>query len=125
MDSTELVLTEAVAPPVPLDILKAKVPGKITNESKVTGCSEEKNEQVARDFESILLNRLLDGMKDTIGDWGFEKDGASEQVHGIFWFFLARHIADNGGFGLWKDIYRLMTENAATNAPNDSLNGSV
>ncbi|MEJ2648354.1 MAG: hypothetical protein P8016_08120 [Sedimentisphaerales bacterium] len=50
-------------------------------------------------------------MKDTIGNWGFEKDSASEQVDGIFWLYLARDMADKGGLGLWKNIYDSMPGN--------------
>jgi hypothetical protein len=47
-------------------------------------------------------------MKNTVGDWGFEKDGASQQIQGIFWLYLAQDIADKGGVGLWKDIYEFL-----------------
>ena len=97
MDSVKLILTEAVSPPVPLAYL-----------NKIDGVSEEKKKQIAKDFESVLINKLLDQMKNTIGDWGFEKDGVSKQVQGIFWLYLARDIANNGGFGMWKDIYQFL-----------------
>jgi Rod binding domain-containing protein len=98
MDSSKLILTEAVSPPTPLEHL-----------DRIDGASEEKKKQIAKDFESVLINKLLDEMKNSIGEWGFDKDGVSKQVQGIFWLYLARDIADNGGFGLWKDIYRFLT----------------
>ncbi len=98
MDSAKLMLTEAVLLPVPLERL-----------NKIDGISEEKKKQLAKDFESVFINKLLDGMEKTIGQWGFEKDGVSEQVMGIFWLYLARDIANNGGFGMWKDIYKSLT----------------
>jgi Rod binding domain-containing protein len=76
--------------------------------------SEARKKQVARDFESVFISKLLDQMKDTIGDWGFERDGASQQIHGIFWLYLARDVANKGGFGLWKDIYNLLTASDGT-----------
>ncbi len=68
---------------------------------------EERKRQIARDFESVLLTKLFDQVRESIGTWGFEEeDVASQQVQGLFWFYLARDVADKGGFGLWKDIYQ-------------------
>lgn len=71
--------------------------------------SEEKKKQLARDFESVLLTKMFDEVRQSIGQWGLdegEEDGASEQVHGLFWLYLARDVADKGGFGLWQEIYQ-------------------
>ncbi len=111
MDSTELILTEAVSPPTLLKDL-----------SKIGGVSdsEEKKKQVAKDFESVFINKLLDEMKNTIGGWGFEEDGTSRQVQGIFWLYLARDIANKGGFGLWKDLHEFLTNPSQTNTTPES-----
>jgi Rod binding domain-containing protein len=85
------------------------------------GMSEQEKEQIAKDFESLLLNKLLDEMKNTIGEWGFEKDGPSSQIQGIFWMYLARDIADNGGLGLWKDIYKTLPNNGSENSAGNSM----
>ena len=95
MENGNLLLTGAVSLPTHL--------GQVKN---IDSASETKKKQFAKDFESVFINKLLDEMKNTIGDWGDEKDGASEQIDGIFWMHLARDIADNGGFGMWKDIYQ-------------------
>jgi len=99
MDSANLILTGTVPPPTSLEQM-----------TQIDGVSEAKKKQLAKDFESVFINKLLDEMKKTIGDWGNEKDGASKQIQGIFWLYLARDIADNGGFGMWKDIYRFMND---------------
>ncbi len=99
MDSAKLILTKAVSPPVPLE-----------NLTKIDGISDEKKKQVAKDFESVFINKLLDEMENTIGEWGFEKDGASKQIQGIFSLYLSQHIANNNGLGLWKDIYQFLTD---------------
>ncbi len=114
MDIAKLILTEPVSPPSPLKDL-----------SELDGVSEERKKQVAKDFESVLLNKLLDEMKNTIGDWGFEKDEASRQVQGIFWLYLARDIANNGGFGLWKDIYQFLTNSEQTSTTTEVLDKNV
>ena len=116
MDSSELILTEAVLPPNPLAELAGVKSDRI---------SEEKKEQIAKDFESVLLSRLLDEMKGAIGEWGFEKDGVSAQVEGMFWLYLADEVANNGGFGLWKDIYDFLTDVEQANITTSSLDKSL
>ncbi|OHB62218.1 MAG: hypothetical protein A2168_02130 [Planctomycetes bacterium RBG_13_50_24] len=116
MDSSKLILTEPVSPPVPLDNLR---------KSDFNNIPEEKKKQIAKDFESVLLNKMLDEMKNTVGDWGFEKDGASNQVQGIFWMFLSRDIANNGGIGLWKDIHQFLTNAEKSNTADESLDGQI
>ena len=111
MDASTLLFTERVSPPAPVEQL---------DKLDQAGITEEKKKQIAKDFESLLINKLLDEMKNTIGDWGFEKDGASMQVQGIFWLYLARDIANKGGIGLWKDIYRTLTNNEPVNSAGKS-----
>jgi len=114
MDNAKLILTEAVPPPVPL-----------AQPSKVDCISDDKNKQIAKDFESIVIDKLLNEMKNTVGDWGFEKDGISEQIHGIFWLYLARDIANNGGFGMWKDIYKSLTNSSRENIAVEYTDNNV
>ncbi len=116
MDSAKLILTEPVSPPMPLEHLQ---------KSGLKNVSEEKRKQIAKDFESVLINKMLDEMKNTIGDWGFEKDGPSNQVQGIFWMFLSRDIANNGGLGLWKDIHQFLTNADKANTAGKSLDGQT
>jgi Rod binding domain-containing protein len=95
MDSMNLTLANTVLPQVP--------PGNTKN---IADASQAKKEQFAKDFESVFIEKLLDEMKNTIGDWGFEQDGASQQVQGLFWLNLARDVSKNGGIGMWKEIYQ-------------------
>ena len=90
MDSTKLTFTEQVSPTVPLKQIDKLNPDEV---------SEEKKKQIAKDFESLLINNLLDEMKNTIGSWGFEK----------------------GGFGFWKDIYQTMTKSGHQNPAENSI----
>jgi len=94
MDMAKLILTDSVPPPSVLQ-----------NTDQLASASDAKKIQAAKNFESVFINQLLSEMKDTIGQWGFEKDATFEQINGIFWLYLSRHIADNGGLGMWKDIY--------------------
>jgi Rod binding domain-containing protein len=116
MDSDKLLLTEPVSPPVLLENCRA---------SELKNVSEEKRKQIAKDFESVLINKMLDEMKNTIGSWGFEKDGPSEQMQGIFWMYLARDIGENGGLGLWKDIYQFMNKTDNSSMAGKSLDGQI
>lgn len=76
-------------------------------EQTVSGSdSDAAKEQFAKDFESILIGKLLDEMKNTIGQWGMEQDGTAEQVQGIFWMNLSQELGSQGGLGVWKDIYQ-------------------
>lgn len=77
--------------------------------SDVEGCAERSDAQkreLAKDFESILLTRFFDEVRRSIGNCGFEEDPAGQQIHGMFWSYLAEDMAEKGGFGLSQDIYR-------------------
>jgi len=84
--------------------------------------SEEKKQQVAKDFESILLTRLFEQVQQTMGNLDPEEDGTAQQVQGLFWLYLARDVADKGGVGLWKDIYQNLEQMSAVPNPVDALN---
>ncbi len=64
--------------------------------------------EFAKNFESIFINKLLDTMQETVGQWGFEKDGASNQIQGLFNHYLSEEISEQGGMGLWKEFYNNM-----------------
>ncbi|MBI5724432.1 MAG: rod-binding protein [Planctomycetes bacterium] len=67
----------------------------------------EKAENVAKDFESVLLNKLLDSMKETIGqDDDLTGGPAVDQTYDMFFMMLAQDLARKGGLGLWKDFYK-------------------
>jgi len=110
MDGTNLILTEPTLLPMPFELdARYQIPRPaLGGASRIE--NRESREQIAKDFESVLLAKLVDEMKDTIGDWGFEKDGVCQQVQGIFWLYLARDIANQGGLGLWKDISEVIKD---------------
>ena len=110
MDSSTLILTGAVPQPTPLGQAKT-----------IDSACEAKKEQFAKDFESVFIHKLLDEMKNTIGQWGEEKDGASKQIDSMFWSHLARDLADKGGFGMWKDIYQFLAEPKQGNRASELL----
>ncbi len=109
MDISKAFLTEQVSSP---DLLKAKQDSRCV--------PEEKQEQIAKDFESIFIQKLLDKMKDTVIDWSEEKDGPAKQIDGIFWTHLAREVADQGGLGMWKDIYQFFKDTQTFDSSNEN-----
>ena len=116
MDSTKLILTEPASSPSMLEHL---------NQSRLKSLSDEKKKQVAKDFESVLFDKLLGEMRNSITDWGLEKDAASKQTEGIFWLYLGRDIANNGGLGLWKDIYKYLSNAEQTNTVQQSVDDQI
>jgi Rod binding domain-containing protein len=125
MDGADLMLTMPVTP------LEETVGGGLTG---ITGKAKSvsaksadagKTEQLAKDFESVLLTKLLDEMKNTIGKWGDEEDAAADQVKGLFWLCLGRELADKGGLGLWKDLNRFFTDLQKPDASAQSLDESL
>jgi len=116
VDSAKLILTKPVPSPALLGQIDA---------SNLNKASDAKKKQIARDFESILLNKLLGEMQSTIGDWGFEKDSPCQQIQGIFYLFLARDVANNGGIGLWKGIYEFLTNADHTNTAEKSVDTDI
>ena len=84
----------------------------------VVDMDDLKKQELAKDFESVLLVRLFNEVKESISASSFDEDAGSDQIHGMFWSFLAEDVADKGGFGLWKDLYQHFkdlesTDNAA------------
>lgn len=80
--------------------------------------------EAAKEFESVILTRLLDEMKNTIGDWGLEKDSATKQIEGIFWNHLAQDLGDQGGMGLWRQMVASFNQPDSTN-PNQLLDTNL
>lgn len=110
MDTANLISSQTFSPTA---IGKAKT---------IDAACEEKKIQFAKDFESVFINKLLDEMKNTIGDWGSEKDGAAKQIDGLFFSQLARNLAGNGGIGMWKDIYKSLPDSQQKNTNPELLN---
>jgi Rod binding domain-containing protein len=67
---------------------------------------EQRKVDSAKDFESLLVGKLVDSMKDTVGSSGLLEDEGSEQVQAMFWMHMSSAISQQGGVGMWKDIYK-------------------
>ncbi|MCE5339753.1 MAG: hypothetical protein LLF92_01320 [Planctomycetaceae bacterium] len=97
-------------------------PDKINTYS---GNEDAAKKKFAMDFESIFIDKLLGEMKNTIGEWGEEKDGAAQQTEGLFYMFLAKGLGENGGIGLWKDIYKSLQTGNEQNNSNTLLDKKI
>ena len=106
---TQATLREMHTTALPMDIESA------TPEA-VADMSDLKKKELAKDFESILLTRLFSEVKASISASSFDEDSGSDQIHGMFWSFLAEDVADKGGFGLWQDLYQHFKEMDGTGA---------
>ena len=96
-------------------------------EAVQSGSAEQQRRvKLAKDFESILMTRMLDEMKNTVGHWDEEEeDAASEQTQGIFWLHMAQHVGENGGIGLWKEIVQYMNQSDPSTPVNGSLDDQL
>lgn len=86
------------------DSLVALSGPSLTSAGRVQSPTDIKNEQAAKDFEAVLLHKMLQEMANTIPDSPLLDEGAGKQVHEMFWYYLAQDLADKGGLGLWKQI---------------------
>ena len=72
----------------------------------IRNASDAKKRQLAKDFESVFLTKVFEEVRKSIEDSGFDDDVAADQVHSMFWSYLAQDVANKGGFGLWQDLYQ-------------------
>jgi hypothetical protein len=124
MNGSDLLLTTPVTSPTTLDAtssegLTAKA-GNIKSNG-VKSVDDKRTEKIAKDFESVMLTKLLDEMKNTVGNGLGEEEAGSEQVKGLFWLYLARDMSDKGGLGLWKDLNRFFKDMQKTDTPAQVL----
>jgi len=61
--------------------------------------------EVAKGFEAVLLQKVMEGMERTIPKSGLFDDSTGEQIRGMFWQMMADAMAEKGGVGLWKQVY--------------------
>lgn len=96
------------------DTLAATPPPPALSEA-APASDHDKLARAAQDFESLLLTRLLNEMKETVGTWSGEKDSATRQIHGLFWMQMAQTLADQGGLGLGRQMLDALESPTAAN----------
>ena len=61
-------------------------------------------EHAARDFETFLVQQLLEQMRRTIDEASLTEDSTGKQMRGLFWRYLGQHIGQSGSLGLGKQL---------------------
>lgn len=67
-------------------------------------------QETAKQFEGLLLQQVFKQMKEATSSLGVseeedgEESGFGEQIQSMFWMFLADHVSQEGGVGLWKQM---------------------
>ena len=69
---------------------------------------DESKKKIARDFEGVLLNKVMEEMRNSVPESGLLEDESSKQTQSLFWMYLSQDVANKGGLGLWKQIYEQM-----------------
>ncbi len=76
--------------------------------------------EVAKGFESVLLNKVMEGMERTIPKSGLFTDKTGEQIRSMFWQFMSEGMVDQGGIGLWKQVYNDIQRTTKEDLPDVS-----
>ena len=97
MDISEVALNQIAA-------LGSKT---VNDTGPLTDFEDQKRMKVAKNFEAIVIGQILETMKQTIPESDIE-DSTSNQVHSMYWSFLGDALSEQGGFGLWEQIYESM-----------------
>src|ERR1035437_7371621 len=74
-------------------------------------------EKVAKDFESVFLEKITDEMQKTVPHSGLLNSSAMEQTQGLFWMQLSQELAKQGGLGLWKQLVKQMQASSGQASP--------
>ena len=114
VDIDKLILTEQV-----------RLPQQLSSIKNIASASEDKKIQAAKEFEAVFINKLLEQIKNTSLDEDGDGEGINNQVYGMFYMFLSRCVANNGGFGLWKQIYESLPDLSQEDTNIKLLDGSV
>ena len=124
MDSIESIALPLAVPPAALRQVASAASDPIEgmDADAIRRASDEEKKQLAKDFESVLLTKLFEEVKNSIEDSGFDDDVAADQVHGMFWSYLAQDVANKGGFGLWQDLYQQFKAMEGAEASSGSVN---
>jgi len=81
-----------------------------TTPESVAKMDDLKKRELAKDFEALLVTQLFKEVKASVDASSFDEDPGSDQIHGMFWSFLAEDVADKGGFGLWQEFYEQLKD---------------
>jgi flagellar protein FlgJ len=95
----------SMATVVPPDLLSG-LPATVNAGSLGANADRKKIRQAAHDFESVLIQRMMEDMRRTVPESGLLDSGVTDQVQGLFWMYLAQDVSNKGGLGLWRELER-------------------
>lgn len=86
----------------------------------------EKLQEVARQFEGVLLHQMFKQAQQNIEQMDTEEDEESEdaggeQIQSLYWSQMSDLVSEQGGVGLWKSIYQQIAQQM--NPPTDAAAG--
>lgn len=93
-----------ITPRYPLDNLKEMPKEGVWKILGQKGRQTGDAEKVAKDFESIFIERLMQSMTKSIDKSGLVEDSAIDQMKELFNTYMSQEMAKGGGLGLWKQI---------------------
>ena len=73
-------------------------------------------EKAAKDFESVLIYKVLEQMRKTVPDSGLLEESGREQTESIFYMQLSQELGKQGGLGLWKQLAAQMKSHTAASS---------
>ncbi|MEN6306225.1 MAG: hypothetical protein ABFD91_00590 [Anaerohalosphaeraceae bacterium] len=88
----------------------------------------EKMEEIARQFEGVLLHQMFKQAQQTIDQMDTEddeesEDAGNEQIQSLYWSQMADVVSEQGGMGLWKPLYQqIMQQVNPGSKPDDTFN---
>lgn len=91
----------------------------------IGSAENDQKKKIAKDFEGVLLNKLMDEMQNSVPESGLLEDETSKQTRSLFWMYLAEDVASKGGFGLWKQIYEQINEMPGQFGPTNNMDTSL
>jgi len=84
---------------------------RLRNESSFGKMDSEKEiEKVARDFESVFLNKLLTAMRKTVPKSGLLDSFASDMFQSMMDEEMSKNMAKNKGMGMGEMIYNDLSQ---------------
>lgn len=66
----------------------------------------KKLKELANDFESVMVHKLMQEMQNSIPESGLFNDSATKQYQSMFWMFLSKQVSGQGGIGLADQLYK-------------------
>jgi Rod binding domain-containing protein len=86
---------------------------------------DERKKKIAKDFEGVLLNKVMDEMQNSVPESGLFEDETSKQTQSLFSMYMAQDVAAKGGMGFWKQIYAQMNETSGQSVPASTMDTTL